>query len=34
MVQEIAIKREFEAGLRYATTGKLSVNPVINEYLF
>ena len=23
MVQKVAVKREFEAGLRYATTGKL-----------
>ena len=25
---------EFEAGLRHANTGKLSVNPEVNEYLF
>ena len=34
MVQKIAVKREFEAGLRRATTGKLSVNPAVNGYLF
>ena len=34
MVQKVAIKREFEAGLRHAATGKLSVNPVVNEYFF
>ena len=34
MVQEVAVKRDFEAGLRHATTGKLSVNPEVNGYLF
>ena len=27
-------EREFEAGLCHAKTGKLSVNPAVNEYLF
>ena len=26
MVQKVAVKREFEAGLRHATTGKLSLS--------
>ena len=34
MVQKVATKREFEAGLRHATTGTLSVNPAVNGYLF
>ena len=34
MVQKVAIKHEFEAGLHYAKTGKLSVNPAVNGYLF
>ena len=34
MVQKVAEKREFEAGLRHAATGKLSVNPAVNGYLF
>ena len=34
MVQKMAVKREFEAGLRHATTGKLSVNPAVIGYLF
>ena len=33
MVQKVAVKRIFEAGLRHATTGKLSVNPA-DGYLF
>ena len=33
MVQKIAVKREFEAWLRHATTGN-SVNPAVNGYLF
>ena len=33
MVQKVAVKREFEAGLHNATTGKLSVNPAVNGYL-
>ena len=27
MVQRVAVKREFTAGLRHATTGKLSLSP-------
>ena len=34
MMQNVAVKREFEAGLRHATTGKPTVNPAVNEYLF
>ena len=34
MVQKVAVKREFEAGIHHATTGKLSVNPAVNGYLF
>ena len=34
MMQKVAVKREFEAGLRYMTTGKMFVNPAVNEYLF
>ena len=35
MVQKVAIKREFEAGLRHVTIVKaLSVNPAVNGYLF
>ena len=34
MVQKVAVKHEFEAGLRHATTGKLSVNSAVNVYLF
>ena len=34
MVQKNVVKREFEAGLRHATTGKLSINPAVNGYLF
>ena len=30
MVQKVAVKREFEAGLRHATTG----NAAVNGYLF
>ena len=28
MVQKVAVKREFEAGLRHATTGKLSTQHI------
>ena len=31
MMQKGAVKSEFEAGLRHATTGKLSVTPAINR---
>ena len=34
MVQKVAVKRKFEAGLSHAATGKLSVNPAVNGYLF
>ena len=34
MVQKVAVKREFEAELRHATNGTLSVNPAVNGYLF
>ena len=34
MVQKVVVKREFEAGLRHETTGKVSVKPVVNGYLF
>ena len=34
MVQEVAVKREIEAGLGHARTGKLSLNPAVNGYLF
>ena len=34
MVQKVAVRREFEAGLRHATTAKLSNNPAVNGYLF
>ena len=34
MVRKMPVKSEFKAGLRHATTGKLSVNPAENEYLF
>ena len=34
MVQKIVVKREFEAGLRHARTGKLPINPAVNGYLF
>ena len=35
MVQKVAVSREFEARLRHAATGKLSlVNPAENGYLF
>ena len=33
MVQKIAVSREFEARLRHAATGKLSL-PAENGYLF
>ena len=34
MVQKVALKREFEAWLHHVATGKLSVNPEVNGYLF
>ena len=34
MVQKVAVSREFEARLRHAATGKLSVNPAEHGYLF
>ena len=34
MVQKVAASREFEARLRHVATGKLSVNPAENGYLF
>ena len=34
MVQKVAVKWKFEAGLRHVTIGKLSVNPAVNGYLF
>ena len=34
MVQKVAVLREFEDRLRHAETGKLSVNPAENGYLF
>ena len=34
MVQKVAVSREFKARLRHAGTGKLSVNPAENGYLF
>ena len=34
MVQKGAVRCEFEVGLRHATTGKFSVNPAVNGYLF
>ena len=34
MVQKVAGGCEFEAGLCHLTTGKLSVNPAVNRYLF
>ena len=34
MVQEVAVKGEFEAGLLHATTGKLSVNPAVKSVPF
>ena len=34
MVQNVSIKREFEAGLCYVTTGEISLsNPAVNECL-
>ena len=33
MVQKVTVKREFEAGLRHVTTGKLSLSTQ-NGYLF
>ena len=34
MVQKVTVKREFVALLRHVVTGKLSVNPAVNGYLF
>ena len=34
MVQKVAAKPEFEARLRHEATGKLSLNPAVNGYLF
>ena len=34
MVQKVAVKLEFETRLRHATTGKLSIEPAVNGYLF
>ena len=34
MVQKVTVGRESEAGLHHAMTGKLSVNPAVNGYLF
>ena len=34
MVQKVAVSREFEAQLGHAATGKLSVKPAENGYLF
>ena len=35
MVLKVAVKREFEAGLRHATTGKRkTLFPAVNGYLF
>ena len=34
MVEDVTVNHEFEAGLHHATTGKLSVNPAVNGYLF
>ena len=34
MVQKVTESREFKAGHCYPTTGKLSVNPVVNGYFF
>ena len=32
--RKVAVLREFEAWLRHAVTGKLSLNPAVNGYLF
>ena len=34
MVPKVGVKREFEAGLRHATTGKCSVKLAVNGSLF
>ena len=34
MMQKVAVRLLVEARLRYATIGKLSVNPAVNGYLF
>ena len=34
MVQKVAVSLEFEARMHHAATGKLSVNPAENGYLF
>ena len=34
MVQKVTVLREFEARLRHAATGKLSLKPAVNGYLF
>ena len=34
MALKVAVSREFEARLRHAATGKLSVNPAENGYTF
>ena len=34
MPQKVALSREFEAQLRHVATGKLSVDPAENGYLF
>ena len=34
MVQKEAVKPEFQVRLRHAMTEKLSINPVVNGYLF
>ena len=34
MMQKVAVSHEFEARPRHAATGKLSVNPAENGYLF
>ena len=34
MAQKVVGRCKFVAGLPHATTGKLSVNPAVNGYLF
>ena len=35
MVQKVAVKPEFEAGLHHATTGKLSLlNLLLSDFIF
>ena len=34
IAQKVAVSRELEARLHHAATGKLSVNPAVNGYLF